>query len=60
MRDPLSFDADDGTPLHLMNWTDMDGGQKSIFVLDILTLCAPLLGVLLAVVSEFLNWLGWL
>jgi hypothetical protein len=55
MRDPLSFDADDGTPLHLMNWKDMNGGQKSIFVLDILTLCSPLIGVLLAIVGTFLN-----
>jgi hypothetical protein len=58
MKDQLSFDAEDGTPLHLMNWRDMDGGQKSILVLDILTLCAPLLGVLLGLLVTWLNKLG--
>lgn len=54
------FDGKDGTPILLMCWKDMDGWQRFDFIFIIATLCAPLLGVLLAMLATWMNNMGWL
>jgi hypothetical protein len=52
------LDGKDGTPILLMDWKDMSWLQRFDFIFILATLCAPILGVLLAIVATWLNKLG--
>ena len=54
------FDAEDGTPILLMDWKDMNWLQRIDFIFILATLCAPIIGVLLAIVACWMNDHGWI